>query len=103
VRLLNAIGDWLDKESLKGGDFCRSVGKFLQAEFPELVDRESVRSIALQSAQQYVRAISRTELESILLGRDLLDELSRYPVQMVDRNYPLRHPYFWGAWICQGV
>jgi hypothetical protein len=45
VRLLNAIGDWLDKESLKGGDFCRSFAKFLQAEFPELVDRESVHSI----------------------------------------------------------
>jgi CHAT domain-containing protein len=214
MSMLNAIGDWLDKNSLNGGNFCRSFGEFLQTEVPELVDRASahsidpmqnhglalaganswlageklsaeigkgfllardvayldlfgteivfliacssglgdvktgegvfglrrafaiagvkqlitslwdvptrptmlltdkffeayhrgvVPSIALQSAQQYVRDISRTELESTPLGREVLDELSRYTVQMVDRNYPLRHPYFWSAWICQGV
>jgi CHAT domain-containing protein/tetratricopeptide (TPR) repeat protein len=214
MSILNAIGDWLDKQSSNGGNFCRSFGKFLQAEFSELIDRASahsidpmqnhglaltganswlageklsaeigkgfllardvayldllgteivfliacssglgdvktgegvfglrrafaiagvkqlitslwdvptrptmlltdkffeayhrgvVPSIALQTAQKYVRDISRTELESTPLGREILDELSRYTVQIVDRNYPLRHPYFWGAWICQGV
>ena len=214
LRLLNAIGDWLDEKSLKGGNFCRSFGEFLQAEFSELVNRESahsidpmqnhglalaganswlageklpaeigkgfllardvayldllgteivfsiacssglgdvktgegvfglrrafaiagvkqlitslwdvptrptmlltdrffeayhrgvVPSIALQAAQQSVREVSRTELKSTQLGREILDELSRYTVQMIDANYPLRHPYFWGAWICQGV
>jgi CHAT domain-containing protein/tetratricopeptide (TPR) repeat protein len=213
MRLLNAIGDWLDTQSTNSGNFCRSLGEFLQEEFPELVDRESaqsdpmqnhglaltganswlageklpaeigkgfllardvayldllgteivfliacssglgdvktgegifglrrafaiagvkqlitslwnvptlptmlltdkffeeyhlgvVPSIALQTAQHYVRDISRTDLESMPLGKEILDELERHSIRIADPNYPLRHPYFWGAWICQGV
>ncbi len=215
MRILKAIGDLLDAQSLKGGNFCRSFGEFLQTEFPELVNRESAQSIdpmqnhglalaganswlareklpaeigkgfllardvayldlygteivfliacssglgdvktgegvfglrrafaiagvkqlitslwnvptrptmlltdkffeaynrgvspaiALQSAQQYVRDISRQELESIVpLGKEILEELTRWTIHIPDPNYPLRHPYFWGAWICQGV
>jgi CHAT domain-containing protein/tetratricopeptide (TPR) repeat protein len=214
IKLLNAIGDWLDKESLTGGNFCRSFGEFLIEQLPELVERESahsidpmqnhglaltganswlageqlpadigkgvllardvayldlfgtemvfliacssglgdvktgegvfglrrafaiagvkqlitslwdvpthptmlltdkffevyhrgvVPSIALQTAQQYVRDISRAELESMDLGREILDRLTKLTIHIPDPNYPLRHPYFWGAWICQGV
>jgi CHAT domain-containing protein len=74
--------------------------------FFEAYHRGVVPAIALQSAQQYVRDISRIELESTKLGEEILtevDRLSRCGVQIVDPNYPLRHPYFWGAWICQGV
>jgi CHAT domain-containing protein len=68
--------------------------------------RGVVPSIALQSAQQCVRDISRQELQSTQLGEEILAEVNqlvRYGVKIVDPNYPLRHPYFWGAWICQGV
>jgi CHAT domain-containing protein len=74
--------------------------------FFEAYHRGVVPAIALQSAQQYVRDISRIELESTKLGEEILaevDRLSRCGVQIVNPNYPLRHPYFWGAWICQGV
>jgi CHAT domain-containing protein len=217
LRLLNLVGDCLDKESLNGGDFCRSFGEFLQAELPELVNRTSghsidpmqnhglalaganswlageklpaeigkgfllardvayldlfgteivfliacssglgdvktgegvfglrrafaiagvkqlitslwdvptrptmlltdkffeayhrgvVPAIALQTAQQYVRDISREELAATKLGMEILveiDRLARCGVRLDDADYPLRHPYFWGAWICQGV
>jgi tetratricopeptide (TPR) repeat protein/CHAT domain-containing protein len=217
LRLLNLVGDCLDKESLNGGGFCRSFGEFLQTELPELVDRTSghsidpmqnhglalaganswlageklpaeigkgfllardvayldlfgteivfliacssglgdvktgegvfglrrafaiagvkqlitslwdvptrptmlltdkffeayhrgvVPAIALQTAQQYVRDISREELAATKLGEEILaevDRLARCGVQIDDADYPLRHPYFWGAWICQGV
>jgi CHAT domain-containing protein/tetratricopeptide (TPR) repeat protein len=214
LRLLNAIGDYLDRESLNGGSFCRSFGEFLSEQLPELVDRESAQSIdpmqnhglalaganswlageklpadigkgfllardvayldllgteivfliacssglgdvktgegvfglrrafaiagvkqlitslwdvptrptmllmdrffeayhqgvspaiSLQSAQQYIRDISRSELETMPVGEEILDELTRYGVCILDLDRPLRHPYFWGAWICQGV
>jgi CHAT domain-containing protein len=78
----------------------------LTDKFFEAYHRGVVPSIALQSAQQYVRDISRIELESTQLGEEILaevDRLSRCGVPIVDPNYPLRHPYFWGAWICQGI
>jgi CHAT domain-containing protein len=217
MKLLNAIGNYLDRESLNGGGFCRSFGEFLREQLPELVDRASghsidpmqnhglalaganswlageklpaeigkgfllardvayldlfgteivfliacssglgdvktgegvfglrrafaiagvkqlitslwdvptrptmlltdkffeeyhrgvVPSIALQAAQQYVRDISREELASMKLGKEILaevDRLVRCGVRIDDSDYPLRHPYFWGAWICQGI
>jgi CHAT domain-containing protein len=65
-----------------------------------------VPAIALQTAQQYVRDISREELAATKLGVEILaevDRLARCGVRIDDPHYPLRHPYFWGAWICQGV
>jgi CHAT domain-containing protein/tetratricopeptide (TPR) repeat protein len=214
MSLLNAMGDWLEAQSTNGGNFCRSLGKFLRRKFPELVNRESGQlidpmqnhglalagantwlegkelpteigkgfllardvayldllgteivfliacssglgyvktgegvfglrrafaiagvkqlitslwdvptyptllltdkffevcqqgmepAIALQTAQHYIRDISRSELASIYVGKKVLDELSRYGIQIPDPNHPLHHPYFWGAWICQGV
>jgi CHAT domain-containing protein len=217
LRLLNLVGDYLDKESLNGGGFCRSFGEALRTQLPELVDRTSAHSIdpmqnhglalaganswlageklpaeigkgfllardvayldllgteivfliacssglgdvktgegvfglrrafaiagvkqlitslwdvptrptmlltdkffeayhrgivpaiALQTAQQYVRDISREELAATKLGEEILvevDQLARCGVQLDDPDYPLRHPYFWGAWICQGI
>jgi CHAT domain-containing protein len=217
MKLLNAIGDWLDKQAPNQGNFCRSFGEALRTQLPELVDRTSAHSIdpmqnhglalaganswlaseklpaeigkgfllardvayldllgteivfliacssglgdvktgegvfglrrafaiagvkqlitslwdvptrptmlltdkffeayhrgvvpaiALQTAQQYVRDISREELAATKLGEEILvevDRLARCGVQIDDADYPLRHPYFWGAWICQGV
>jgi CHAT domain-containing protein len=45
LQLLNSVGDYLDKESLNGGDFCRSFSEFLRKQLPELVDRASGHSI----------------------------------------------------------
>jgi CHAT domain-containing protein len=75
----------------------------LTDKFFEAYHQGVVPSIALQSAQQYVRDISCTELELMPLGKEILDELTRWTIHIPDPNYPLRHPYFWGAWICQGV
>jgi CHAT domain-containing protein len=79
----------------------------LKDKFFEEYHRGIVPSIALQTAQHYVRDIGRMDLESTSLGQEILDELEdykkRYNIRIADPNYPLRHPYFWGAWICQGV
>jgi CHAT domain-containing protein len=64
----------------------------LTDKFFEEYHRGVVPSIALQTAQHYVRNSSRTDLESMPLGRKILDELSRYTVQMVERNHRLQHP-----------
>jgi CHAT domain-containing protein/tetratricopeptide (TPR) repeat protein len=79
----------------------------LTDKFFEEYHRGVAPSISLQTAQHYVRDIGRTNLESTSLGQEILDELEdykkRYNIRIADPNYPLRHPYFWGAWICQGV
>jgi CHAT domain-containing protein len=75
----------------------------LTDKFFEAYHRGVAPSIALQTAQHYLRDISRTDLESMSLGKEILDELARHSIHIADPNYPLRHPYFWGAWICQGV
>jgi CHAT domain-containing protein/tetratricopeptide (TPR) repeat protein len=75
----------------------------LTDKFFEEYHRGVAPSISLQTAQHYVRDISRTDLESMPLGKKILDELERHSIRIADPNYPLRHPYFWGAWICQGV
>ena len=64
------------------------------------------RASALQSAQNYVRTISVKELQHSPLGREVLKELkTRHPqVSCLERLefQPLQHPFYWGAWICQG-
>ncbi len=78
----------------------------LTDKFFEAYHQGVVPAIALQTAQQYVRDISRTDLAATKLGKEILaevDRLARCGVRIDDPDYPLRHPYFWGAWICQGV
>jgi CHAT domain-containing protein len=78
----------------------------LTDKFFEAYHRGIVPAIALQTAQQYVRDISREELAATKLGEEILaevDRLARCGVRIDDADYPLRHPYYWGAWICQGV
>ena len=63
------------------------------------------RVIALQSAQDYIRKITIKELRNSETGKAALKELEE--LQKINENYPedytpFAHPYFWGAWICQG-
>ncbi|PSB01852.1 CHAT domain-containing protein [Merismopedia glauca] len=64
-------------------------------------------SIALQEAQKYIRNLTIEEVEKLEIGRDILTEIqkaetipSERMIQKSDR--PFQHPYYWGAWICQG-
>jgi CHAT domain-containing protein len=75
----------------------------LTDKFFEAYHQGVVPAIALQTAQQYVRDISRTELASTKLGVEILADVDRFALRIDEPDYPLRHPYFWGAWICQGV
>jgi tetratricopeptide (TPR) repeat protein/CHAT domain-containing protein len=63
------------------------------------------RADALQDAQNYIRTITVKELQQSPLGLSVLEELKEplpqeYHFCQDDR--PLEHPYFWGAWVCQG-
>jgi tetratricopeptide (TPR) repeat protein len=58
---------------------------------------------ALQEAQAYVRNISRKELLLFEQGRSILQEFDDKEIEHLRRaDFPLQHPMFWGAWICQG-
>lgn len=62
----------------------------------------------MQEAQNYIRFITVEQLRQSDLGLEVLKELtgnrnfaSETPVE--DENcQPLKHPFYWGAWICQG-
>jgi tetratricopeptide (TPR) repeat protein len=67
------------------------------------------RGAALQEAQNYVRNITVGELQQFELGREILKyefnngrELDAASLAHQAENKPLAHPYYWGAWICQG-
>ncbi len=56
---------------------------------------------ALKKAQKYIINVTVGELQKSKLGCDILDELNLGNNLEIDSK-PLAHPYFWGAWICQG-
>jgi CHAT domain-containing protein len=60
------------------------------------------RPQALQQSQRYIRDIS-TELAAHPQGRIILQEIdnSHETTHLHNAPYPLQHPMFWGAWICQ--
>jgi hypothetical protein len=63
------------------------------------------RADALQDAQNYIRTITLKELQQSSLGVAVLEELKDLLPQdwnFCQDNRPLEHPYFWGAWVCQG-
>lgn len=66
------------------------------------------RNRALQEAQNYIRYITLEELRQTNLGLEVLQELTansnfnrKTPVEN-ENHQPLHHPFYWGAWICQG-
>jgi CHAT domain-containing protein/tetratricopeptide (TPR) repeat protein len=63
------------------------------------------RADALQDAQNYIRTITVKELQQSSLGLAVLEELEKLLLQdyqFCQDDRPLEHPYFWGAWVCQG-
>jgi CHAT domain-containing protein len=66
------------------------------------------RRDALTAAQNAVRTVTVAQLYQTELGQEILSELLKgepIPADLVERqgnDKPLAHPYFWGAWICQG-
>jgi len=63
------------------------------------------RADALQDAQNYIRTITVKDLQQSSLGLAVLEELEKLlaqDYQFCQDDRPLEHPYFWGAWVCQG-
>lgn len=67
------------------------------------------RAKALNHAQDYISRITVKELHQSTLGTEVLKELLGVKELPADSelNYqtedtPLQHPFYWGAWICQG-
>jgi CHAT domain-containing protein len=63
------------------------------------------RADALQDAQNYIRTITVKDLQQSSLGLAVLEELEKLlpqNYQFCQADTPLEHPYFWGAWVCQG-
>ncbi|NJL11361.1 MAG: CHAT domain-containing protein [Calothrix sp. SM1_7_51] len=67
------------------------------------------RGEALQHAQNYLCNITVNELEQATLGLEVLAERLKLnklsPETKIDcreDDTPLQHPFYWGAWICQG-
>jgi tetratricopeptide (TPR) repeat protein len=83
------------------------VTMILMDKFFELYSLNVETSIALQQAQKYVRDITINELEKLETGRDIISQLyNSEKISFVQEssasNQPLKHPYYWSAWICQG-
>ncbi len=64
---------------------------------------------ALQNAQNYIRNITVQELREYALGIEILKELLgvqelsvQSQIDCHEDDKPLEHPFYWGAWICQG-
>ncbi|MGD1807473.1 hypothetical protein ACP6PL_18820 [Dapis sp. BLCC M126] len=70
-------------------------------QFLDYLKAGSGRSQALKEAQQYIINITIGELQESKLCPDILAELNLGNNLEIDSK-PLAHPYFWGAWICQG-
>ncbi len=67
------------------------------------------RAEALQNAQNYIRQITVKELRQSALGMEVLKELLKVSdlsvntkIDCQEEDTPLEHPFYWGAWICQG-
>jgi len=66
------------------------------------------RGEALFNAQNYIRNITVKELSQTDLGKEILQELFNIrgelseTIKDYENTQPLQHPYYWGAWICQG-
>ena len=71
---------------------------------------EKGKARALQEAQDYIRGITVKELRQSELGLEVLGYLLNVPLDKIDSEQwakleeqkPLEHPFYWGAWICQG-
>lgn len=81
----------------------------LMERFFENCDRGLGRAEALQEAQNYLRTITVKELRQSSLGLEVLKDLLgvkeldlQVSISCQEDDKPLEHPFYWGAWVCQG-
>jgi CHAT domain-containing protein len=67
------------------------------------------RADALHKAHDYIRTITEKQLRQSTLGIEVLKELLKVNelsenslIDCQEEDTPLQHPFYWGAWICQG-
>ncbi len=77
------------------------VTMLLMEQFLDYLRAGIGRAEALKKAQKYIINVTVGELQKSQLGRDILAELDLGNNLKID-SQPLAHPYFWGAWVCQG-
>jgi tetratricopeptide (TPR) repeat protein len=79
----------------------------LMQRFFNNLDQGLGRGASLREAQNYIRTITVKKLQQFDLGQKVLDELVEIKaisqdLESCQDDQPLAHPFFWGAWICQG-
>lgn len=74
----------------------------LMERFFDNLERGFGRSNALLESQNYIRNITVRELGQSELGREVLKELLTQNDLSCQEKRPLEHPFYWGAWVCQG-
>ncbi|MBW4496187.1 MAG: tetratricopeptide repeat protein [Oscillatoria princeps RMCB-10] len=80
----------------------RATALLMQRFFDNL-QRGLGRADALHDAQNYLRTITVGELRQFPLGMEVLDELlAENSPSCQEDDTPLSHPFYWGAWVCQG-
>ncbi|WP_199246527.1 tetratricopeptide repeat protein [[Phormidium] sp. ETS-05] len=61
------------------------------------------RADALAEAQNYLRNVTVAELRQLALGQEILAYLlPQNNPDCQEDDTPLSHPFYWGAWVCQG-
>jgi len=61
----------------------------------------------LELAQDYLKNVTIGKLHQSELGETILSELGIF-IGVTTKTHalemkPLEHPYYWAAWVCQGV
>jgi CHAT domain-containing protein len=80
----------------------RATALLMQRFFDNL-QRGLGRADALHEVQNYLRTIPVGELRQFPLGMEVLDELlAENSPDCQEDDTPLSHPFYWGAWVCQG-
>ena len=80
----------------------RATALLMQRFFDNL-QRGLGRADALHEVQNYLRTITVGELRQFPLGMEVLDELlAENSPDCLEDDTPLSHPFYWGAWVCQG-
>ena len=73
----------------------------------DYIDAGSQPAEALELAQDYLKNVTAGELNKSELGETILSELGIF-IGVTTKTHalemkPLEHPYYWAAWVCQGV
>ncbi|NJN75790.1 MAG: CHAT domain-containing protein [Synechococcaceae cyanobacterium RL_1_2] len=83
---------------------ARATALLMDCLFDEVAQQSTKDyAIALNTAQDYVKNATITELQQTAIGQDILTELGALNLLNGDeQQQPLSHLYYWAAWICQG-